>query len=468
MLLRLPEEATLFRRRASWPAQDRASPVSEPPNMGRPLAPDTISRTTLSVVASLLLSGSLGHYAAAAQASEDRAARSRSAVPSAADVQILKELLTAAASVPLSTDPASETARRRRMDGLARKISDPDLRSRVRSLRGELEEAAARNARIEQVRADVKGVGGTTKMEPGGPQWLRGLVGDEPMEVFSRLIEVDLFDGQNPHDPNYRRSDRISDDWLARLADCTDLRVLNLANTSVAGPGLRYVEGLKKLESLNLTLMPLADPHLVHLRGLTRLRVLYLASTQVTGEGCRYLSALTHLGNLNCHFTPVNDAGLAQIGRLTSLERLEIVHTHFTDAGAAHLRSLTHLRRLQLGSRDATGAALANLRALPELAELDVHDLQPCPRGDLYLGDLKGLRVLRIYTGSFQGGEIRQLAGLSGLEELNLSGVRVSDADVAPLTGLTRLRTLVIPAKQVSETALRSLQAALPGLQVTH
>ncbi len=382
----------------------------------------------------------------------------------AADVRALRQVLSLAAGT--GADGADAGSGRLGWRDAARTISDPALRRRVLGLRRELEQAAGRHARNVRLEAEARASGGAIRTEPGGPAWLRELVGDGPMDLFARLTELSFYQGVSAHDPKYRLNDRIMDDWLEHLRDAADLRVLNLENTHVEGPGLRYVARLTKLESLNLTLAPVTDPYLIHLRGLTRLRVLGLASTRVTGEGCRYLRGATHLVNLNCHSTPVNDAGLAEIGRLKSLERLEIVHTRFTDAGAAHLRGLVHLARLQLGSRSATGAALAVLPELPALRELDLHDLQPGAREDEYLGRLQHLRVLRLYLSAVSEATIRRIAALPELEELNLSEARLTPADLAALARAGRLRKLTLPPHGLDEEAVRALQAARPTLQI--
>src|SRR5262249_35532657 len=165
---------------------------------------------------------------------------------------------------------------------------------------------------------DVKALGGTTQTEPGGPDWLRKQVGDEPMQLFTKLVGIDLQDRSIPIKSGIK-NERITDDWLTRIDGLPDLRTLDISITVVKGPGLKYVGTCKNLEALNITLTFVTDESLAHLRDLTKLRVLALASTKCTGEGLKECGGLTKLENLNFHYTPVNDAGLEQIAKLTSL-----------------------------------------------------------------------------------------------------------------------------------------------------
>lgn len=346
-----------------------------------------------------------------------------------------------------------------------RAINDPLLRLKVRELGPELERAAVLRPRLEEITAATLAAKGTVRFENGGPQWLRDLVGGEALLFLNRLTAIDLYDRQNPHDKSYKRNESLVDAWLDRLADLPDLVSLDLANTSMSGPGLKVVGTLKNLERLNLTLTPITDPHLEHLRGLTKLRVLSLASAKCTGEGFRFLGNLQQLENANFHFTPVNDAGLAGISAVTSLERLEIVHVHFTDAGAPALAKLVNLERLQIGSREATGAAVAPLTALKKLRELDLHDGQATAEGVRHASQIPSLRVLRIYGGIKDEGA-QPIGQLKNLETLIAANTGITDAALAHFAGLSNLRRLEIGGCKVTDAGVAKLKQAIPGLEI--
>ena len=346
-----------------------------------------------------------------------------------------------------------------------RAINDPLLRLKVRDLGPELERAAVWRPRLDEITVATLAAKGTVRFENGGPQWLRDLVGGEALLFLNRLTAIDLYDRQNPHDKSYKRNESLVDGWLDRLANLPDLVSLDLANTSMSGPGLKVVGTLKNLERLNLTLTPITDPHLEPLRDLTKLRVLSLASAKCTGEGFRFLGNLQQLENANFHFTPVNDAGLAGISAVTSLERLEIVHVHFTDAGAPALAKLVNLERLQIGSRDATGAAIAPLTALKKLRELDLHDGQATAEGVRHASQIPSLRVLRIYGGIKDEGAA-PIGQLKNLETLIAANTGITDVALAHFAGLSNLRRLEIGGCKVTDAGVAKLKQAIPGLEV--
>jgi Leucine-rich repeat (LRR) protein len=344
-------------------------------------------------------------------------------------------------------------------------LSDPALRAKARELTPELERAAAWRLRVLDVIAKTNEAKGTLTFENGGPDWLRAHVHDEGMHVFDRLTGISLYDGGNPHDKAYKRNESLNDDWLANVADLPDLTALDLANTSVKGPGLKMVATLKNLESLNLTLTPVTDQYLEPLRTLTKLRVLSLASAQCTGEGYRFFDNLKQLENANFHYTPVNDAGLAGISHVPSLIRLEIVHTHFTDAGTPALAKLVNMERLQLGSREATGAAVAPLLAMKKLRELDLHDGQATVEGLKYASQIPSLTVLRVY-GPVKDDGAAEMAKMKNLQTLIIPSSGVTDAGLEQLAALKNLKSLDLKGCKVTEAGVAKLKQALPGLEV--
>ncbi|HSH95035.1 MAG TPA: hypothetical protein VK968_12870, partial [Roseimicrobium sp.] len=222
---------------------------------------------------------------------------------SADDVAAVRKIIAA-------VDGWDATGKKQLDSGLAaqleqtwRSMRDPLLRIKTRELIPNLERAAVLRPRLQEIAGATKAAKGTVVFESGAPQWLRDLVGDDSLHVLDRLTSVDLNDRGNPHDKNYKRNEALVDGWLDRLADLPDLVSLDLANTSMEGPGLKVVGTLKNLERLNLTLTPVTDAHLEHLAGLTKLRVFSLASAKCTGEGFRFLDNLKQLENANFHFT---------------------------------------------------------------------------------------------------------------------------------------------------------------------
>ncbi|MSR65884.1 MAG: hypothetical protein EXS24_00730 [Pedosphaera sp.] len=381
------------------------------------------------------------------------------------DVTCVRQMLAAATAWQADGKKSFDAPLLAALDAQWRQISDPLLRIRARELVPALEKAALARPHLLAVAATTKSARGIARFESGGPQWLREVAGEDALRLFDRLTAIDLNDKGNPHDKNYKRNETLGDDWLANLVNLPDLIHLDLANTSVIGPGLRHVGALKSLERLNLTLTPVTDPWLEQLRGLTNLRVISLASAKCSGEGYRFLGDLKRLESANFHTAPVDDAGLAGISKIPSHERLEIVHTHFTDAGARVLAKLVNLERLQMGSRKATGEAVKPLTGLKKLRELDLHDGQASTEGARYASEIQSLRVLRIY-GPIKDEGAQHLARLKNLEVLLAHSAQITDAGLSAFASLTRLKRLEIQGNKVSDEAVAKLKAALPGLEL--
>ncbi len=377
-----------------------------------------------------------------------------------ADVDPIKHVLSLATNNPKDAGLHASLAE------AAGKIPDPALRNRVVEALPEIEAAAAHHVQCEAIVANLKSFNGISELAPGGPDWLRAIVGDSSMQLFERLTLVDLNERKNPHAKDYKLNTAINDEWLAQLQGLTDIHRLDIANVAIKGPGLKYVGSLTGLESINLTLTPVTDEYLEPLGNLTELKVLGLASAECNGVGCKYLHKLTKLENLNFHHTPVNDEGLKEICQMTSLERLEIVHTFFTDAGAMNLANLKNLQRLQLGSRKASGASVGYLRGLPKLRELDLHDLNNASEAVHLASEIPTLAVLRCYIGPIGDDDLKAITKLTKLEELILEGAKISDAGLDSLASLNKLKKLTLGHAKVSAAAVEKLKAALPGLEV--
>ena len=66
---------------------------------------------------------------------------------------------------------------------------------------------------------------------------------------------------------------------------------VSLFNTKITNAGLVHLEGLTKLQTLDLQNTKVTDAGLVHLKGLTKLQRLSLSFTKVTDAGVKKLQA---------------------------------------------------------------------------------------------------------------------------------------------------------------------------------
>ena len=162
------------------------------------------------------------------------------------------------------------------------------------------------------------------------------------------------------------------------------VRAVDLNNNRlVTDDGLRNLEALKDLRSLDLKGTSVTDRGLQRLQGLTYLRYLRMHGTQVTGAGFAKLGSLTNLSELNLDYTKTDDEGVKRIARLSGLKVLRLGGTEVTDQGLEHVGALTGLEFLCVGGNTrVTGSGLRYLVRLPRLEALSLFSAQTERQGD--------------------------------------------------------------------------------------
>lgn len=350
---------------------------------------------------------------------------------------------------------------------LIAKLTDKGLQNKMTALLPEIDRAAKSRRGVLPLQAEIDEIGGKLICTPTGPQWLYLATGDSGTEIFDVVAAIDLYNGNNPLKGKGGRNEKVTDDWLKRLAGHTTLRRLDLANCAVQGDGLQHVAGLTGLRELNLTLTPVKDDALKHLGGLTELRFLGLASTQCNGTGFTHLKPLKKLESVNFHFTPLNDDGLRAIAEVPISGRLWFAHTKFTDEGAASLKSQTQLKRCGMGSTDkaSSGEAVAALTKLP-LEDLALLDNQATPVGVAHAAKIATLRKLDISHAPTVGNDsLKLLAQMPLLEELKIGSAQLTDGGLQSLVAAKSLKKLTLSGmKQVTPTGIEQLRKARPEL----
>jgi internalin A len=164
---------------------------------------------------------------------------------------------------------------------------------------------------------------------------------------------------------------------------------------AVSDVQLGHLDGLRRLERLELSNSAVTDRGLVHLEGLSRLKSLNLAETSISDSGIIHLGRLVSLKSLDLHGTNIGDEALATIAGLTSLEELSLHDTDVGDAGLAHLHTLTRLRILDLFGTDVSDRGLVHLKGMKRLELLDAVLTRVTAFGAQELGrELPRVRVL--------------------------------------------------------------------------
>jgi hypothetical protein len=186
---------------------------------------------------------------------------------------------------------------------------------------------AVRMFRQQVAIREIEEAGGTiVETEDGGPDWLRRLLGDQPMEVFDTVVTVDL------------DKSTVTDAGLAKLDALTGLRYLDLAETAVTDTGVAALLPLRELRGINLDETRVSDAALVHLKEFPNLQFVCLCETRVTDAGLAHLASLLNLERIDLSGTQVTDAGLLHLYGLTKLHVLEVHHTRITYASALKLK----------------------------------------------------------------------------------------------------------------------------------
>jgi len=351
------------------------------------------------------------------------------------------------------------------------------------------------------------------RWQPGGPSWIREWIGDERFQIFDRVVQVELGQGQqfarymrraertgvlsgnNPLDyataphlpgtdlgtfgqdsafpgtglpdsrdvqppgPSDSEIRAALDADLVSLHRLKSLCGLVLNQTGMSQEQMAQLAGLTRLQNLEITERWIGDEGLAHLAGLTHLQRLSLSGDWVTDDGLVHLEGLRNLRNLILDTRGITSDGLTHLEGLTNLERLQVDSPGITGAGLAHLSGLTRLKHLQLWRptkpTDTDLAHLAHLTALEDLY-LDLSEVTDA--GLEHLGRLTNLRSLDLQRAEITDAGLAHLKRLTSLRSLHLSDTQITDAGLVHLETLSELESLLLDGTQVADTGLVHLE----------
>jgi hypothetical protein len=134
--------------------------------------------------------------------------------------------------------------------------------------------------------------------EPGSPEWLRKLLGDD---FFCEVVTVDCV------------LRKFGDNDARRLQELTNLKRLLLGHTQITDKGLAHLQGMTKLEELGLGHTKITDDGLAHLTRMANLERLWLIGTHITDEGLAHLRGMIKLDWVLLDDTIVTDEGISQL-----------------------------------------------------------------------------------------------------------------------------------------------------------
>ncbi len=253
---------------------------------------------------------------------------------------------------------------------------------------------------------------------------------------------------------------------------------ISLARTWATDADLDRVVSLEGLKRLDLSLTYVSDRGVERLKRLADLEELNLYAAEfITDAAIAFLRGNRTLRTLKLRGTDVTDTSLAYIAELPHLRSLDVSFTQITDVGLEHLSALTELEELNLGGNKISGEGLHVLKLLPKLKKLSFYGIQRRNAGwcwapvvtDLELDTislLAGLEDLNIGFGVALGTPRPANLGPADSEaECRIAGgTRVTDAGLAKLTRLKKLRRLDVSGSAISASGLKNL-AGLHELQ---
>jgi hypothetical protein len=243
---------------------------------------------------------------------------------------------------------------------------------------------------------------------PGGPHWLRQLVGERFPKIFDRVVELYMLDESIPPPPlrhlrvldvrgvrrdlsflddlpqlqvlELSRVENVDESQFAHVAGLHNLVDLRLFGSSWSFPpsrhtadaALSHLEGLRDLQHLTVDWDSLSGKGLAHLRNVSNLRCLDLWGAWIVDADLVHLASLNRLQRLALCWPRTSDAtldllaGLVKLGHFKGLQSLVLDGTQISDAGLAHLAAMPNLHFVSLTNTKVSADALVRLRtALP-------------------------------------------------------------------------------------------------------
>ena len=237
--------------------------------------------------------------------------------------------------------------------------------------------------------------------------------------------------------------------WIATLTDhMPKLDTFMVDGSPMTGADLGALAKLP-LRVLGITAGDLTDDDLAPIGDMTGLKSLSLyIMPKITDRGVEKLSALRQLENVSFAGTGVGDGACKILARNSKLKEVLLNGTQVTDAGLQELTGLKELNWLDVGScPHVTVQGFAHLAVLPKLQQL-------------YANGCMGLN----------NDALREIVKIQGLTTLSVigNGDRITDAGLESLAKIGSLTDLQIQSNpQLTEAAVRKLQAALPKCKIT-
>lgn len=164
----------------------------------------------------------------------------------------------------------------------------------------------------------------------------------------------------------------ITDKGIAQLQDLTNLKALHIDHSQMTDQGFLALARLTKLEYLALECHTFSDKGLAVVDGMPGLTWLSVGGdedhlSEITDAGLRHVEGLRNLVSLDLSFSEITDDGLDSLKGLSHLSHLTLASCPITDRGVAKLSGLKNLERIILNETKVTDKGVELLVGLPRL-----------------------------------------------------------------------------------------------------
>jgi Leucine-rich repeat (LRR) protein len=250
---------------------------------------------------------------------------------------------------------------------------------------------------------------------------------------------------------------KITDAGAKHVAGRTKLTSLVLMNCQLNDSAVGVLAPLTKLEELTLSRNEITGTGLSKLSGMKKLKHLTLSNNKITDESLKPIAGLTSLNTLALDANEIGDAGLAHLATLKELTFLSLANTKVKGPGFQHLAKLSKLTYLALYDMpDLTGVGLQHLAGCTDLVNLNLATTGITDEGLAQIKEIKHLTGLELpvygqyedgfwkdpHPERFSDAGLTHIAEMKELESLTFSGGGVTDAGMANLAGMTKLKYL--------------------------
>ncbi len=241
-----------------------------------------------------------------------------------------------------------------------------------------------------------------------------------------------------------------TDATVAPLLKTPKLAKLILEKTAITDATVKVIGQLANLEHLNLNDCKVTSAGCQHLKDLKQLRHLELVNTNLAA-GMKFVDGMSKLEFLDVDHAELRDEHFVALAGCKQLQMLDVNRNELTDKG---LESFRDLKKLIVLSMDETG-----LKVLKKSAKTDAEKDNPilgeeaAARQAEFLGRPGGMRNVEWKTITFEGIQAN-LKGLTALQLISMKRVTIANGDVREMARqwpqaviVTRDKTVTPPMK---------------------